>query len=108
MAEQFRFQLLDGRSLAYRIFGASDGVPLVWFHGSPAGSRPPPLLEAVAKSRGVKIIAISRPGDGDSTRSPGRRVVDVVADIQALNEHLGVKQCLVAGWSGGGRCIDPD
>ena len=106
MAEQLQFQLPDGRSLAYRLFGAPDGgISLVWFHGTPSGNRPAPSLETAAKSRGVRIIAPSRPGYGDSTRSPGRRVVDVVADIQALNEHLGVKQCLLAGWSGGGKQI---
>lgn len=104
MAEPLQLQLPDGRSLAYSLFGAPyGGVTLVWLHGTPSGSRPPTSIETAAKDRGVRIIAPSRPGYGGSTRSPGRRVVDVVADIQALNEHLGVKQCIVMGWSGGGR-----
>ncbi|CAK7274918.1 hypothetical protein SEPCBS119000_006419 [Sporothrix epigloea] len=102
MAEIQHLTLLNGRTLAYRIYGASSGFPLVWFHGTPAGIAPPPLLVKAAGERGIKIIAAARPGFGGSARHHGRRVVDAVADIQVLNEHLGVKECLVAGWSGGG------
>ncbi|CAK7271334.1 hypothetical protein SEPCBS57363_004566 [Sporothrix epigloea] len=102
MSEIQHLVLLDGRTLAYRIYGAANGFPLIWFHGTPAGIAPPPLLVKAAEENGVKIIAASRPGFGDSTRRHGRRVVDAVADIRALNEHLGVKEYLVAGWSGGG------
>ncbi|CAK7235076.1 hypothetical protein SBRCBS47491_009169 [Sporothrix bragantina] len=102
MPEVQHFTLPDSRTLAYHIYGAPNGFPLIWFHGTPAGAAPPPLLEKAAKEKGIKIIATSRPGFGDSTRHHGRKVIDVVADIQALNEHLGIKECLVAGWSGGG------
>ncbi|CAK7563291.1 MAG: hypothetical protein SEPTF4163_001155 [Sporothrix epigloea] len=102
MSEIQHLVLPDTRVLAYRIYGAANGFPLIWFHGTPAGIAPPPLLVKAAQERGVKIIAASRPGFGGSTRRHGRRVVDAVADIRALNEHLGVKECLVAGWSGGG------
>ena len=101
MSEQ-RFTLPDGRHIAYRVSGAPDGFPLVWFHGTPSSTESPPALEAAAKQQGVKIIAAARPGYGDSTRHVGRRTVDAVADSQALNEHLGIKECIVMGWSGGG------
>ncbi|CAK7200930.1 hypothetical protein SEUCBS139899_003630 [Sporothrix eucalyptigena] len=102
MSEIQHLTLPDGRTLAYRIYGSPDGFPLVWFHGTPAGTAPPPLMLKAAKEKNIKIIAQSRPGFGDSTRHFGRQVIDAVADTQALNEHLGVKECLVAGWSGGG------
>ena len=47
-------------------------------------------------------MTFSRPGYGDSTRQPGRRVVDAAADVAAVLEHLGAARCLVAGKSGGG------
>ncbi|ERS99004.1 hypothetical protein HMPREF1624_04199 [Sporothrix schenckii ATCC 58251] len=101
MAEQL-FTLPDGRTIAYRVSGAPDGYPLVWFHGTPSSTEPPPALEAAAKKQGIRIIAAARPGYGGSGRHPGRRVVDAVADTQALNDFLGVRECLLMGWSGGG------
>lgn len=48
------------------------------------------------------MVTFSRAGYGDSARQPGRRVVDVAADVAAVLSHLGAQRCLVAGWSGGG------
>jgi len=47
-------------------------------------------------------VTCSRAGYGDSTRNPGRRVVDVVGDVEQVMDHLGVDRFLVAGKSGGG------
>lgn len=95
---------INGRTLAYRIFGDPDGsLPLIWFHGTPAGCTPPPSLVAAAKTSGVRIIAPERPGYGDSARRPGRKIIDMVGDVEALKTHLGVDKCLIAGWSGGGK-----
>ena len=101
MAQQL--QLPDGRVLDYRMFGAEDGFPLLWFHGTPSAGTVLPELESACKSKGVKIIAMSRAGYGGSSRNRGRRVVDVVQDAQHLTEHLNAKRCAVAGWSGGGK-----
>ncbi|KAI9691447.1 MAG: hypothetical protein M1822_007518 [Bathelium mastoideum] len=100
MAQQFK--LPDGRNLDYLISGAKDGFPLIWIHGTPGSYLPIPSFSAVCEKKGVKVITASRAGYGGSTRKKGRRVVDAVPDLQALNEHLGVKQCIVGGWSGGG------
>ena len=97
-----RFQLPDGRNLDYSVYGPADGFPLVWIHGTPGAYIPVPDILKACEKKGLKIIAASRAGYGDSTRNIGRKVIDAVADLQALNEHLGVKQCLVGGWSGGG------
>ena len=53
-------------------------------------------------ARGLRLVTTSRPGYGDSTPQPGRRVVDVAADTEAVLDGLGASRCLVAGWSGGG------
>lgn len=97
-----QLQLPDGRSLDYKISGAQDGFPLVWIHGTPGAYTVFPDLETTCNSKGLKLITMSRAGYGDSTRKRGRRVIDVVPDIQRLVEHLGLKLCFVAGWSGGG------
>ena len=50
----------------------------------------------------MRLVTSSRPGYGDSTRRPGRRVVDVVEDTVSLVEAIEADRCIVAGWSGGG------
>ncbi|KAH8819000.1 Alpha/Beta hydrolase protein [Xylogone sp. PMI_703] len=100
MAQQF--QLPNGRNIDYAVYGPKDGLPLIWLHGTPSGYLPPPDLVALCEDKGIRIISASRAGYGHSTRNKGRRVVDAVADVQALNEHLGVGRCVVGGWSGGG------
>lgn len=98
-----QFQLPDGRNLDYLVGGAPDGFPLVWIHGCPGAYIGDPGFFAVCKEKGVKVITFSRAGSGGSSRNKGRLVVDEVADIEALIGHLGVKECLVGGWSGGGE-----
>ena len=105
MAQQL--QLPDGRIVEYLVSGDQDGFPLVWIHGTPGAYHPIPSLAAACKKKGVKVITLSRAGYGGSSRNKGSRVVDAVADIQAVNEHLGVKRCLVGGWSGGGELTFP-
>ena len=100
MAQQL--ELPDGRYVDYRVYGPKDGFPLVWIHGTPGSYIPVPNVITSGEKKGVKVIALSRAGYGGSTRNRGRRIVDAVADLHALNQHLGVEKCIVGGWSGGG------
>lgn len=94
--------LADGRQLDVRISGPSNGVPLVFHHGTP-GARPAVrAVERSAHERGLRLVTYSRPGCGGSTRHEGRRVVDAVEDTAAILDHLGAERCLIGGWSGGG------
>jgi pimeloyl-ACP methyl ester carboxylesterase len=95
-------QLPDGRRLDMRVSGPADGLPLVFHHGTPGAATPIRVLERAAHARGLRLVTSSRPGYGDSTRQPGRRVADVVADTEALLAALGADRCLTMGWSGGG------
>ncbi|KAJ7211766.1 Alpha/Beta hydrolase protein [Mycena pura] len=98
------FTLPDGRRLDYKVSGATEGdaVPLVFIHGTPGAYTPLPGFPDLCKKKGIKLVTLSRAGYGGSSRNRGRLVVDNVADIQALKEHLGLDKCLVGGWSGGG------
>lgn len=100
MAQEFT--LPDGRNMDYFICGAEDGFPLVWIHGTPGAYPPYKGLVSICEKKGVKLIMITRAGYGGSTRQKGRQVIDVVPDIQALKEHLGIEKCFVGGRSGGG------
>jgi len=95
-------QLPDGRRLDVRISGPADGLPLVFHHGTPGAATPIRALERAAHARGLRLVTTSRPGYGHSTRQPGRSVVDVVADTDAVLGTMDTERCLVAGWSGGG------
>jgi len=95
-------QLPDGRRLDVRVSGPADGIPLVFHHGTPGAVTPIRALERAAHARGLRLVTTSRPGYGDSTRQPGRSVVDVVADTAAVLAAIGAERCLIAGWSGGG------
>jgi pimeloyl-ACP methyl ester carboxylesterase len=95
-------RLPDGRRLDMRVSGPADGVPLVFHHGTPGAATPVRALERAAHERGLRLVTTSRPGYGDSSRQPGRVVVDVVADTAAVLAAIGAERCLIAGWSGGG------
>ena len=95
-------QLRDGRRLDWRVSGPADGLPLVFHHGTPGAATPIRALERAVHARGLRLVTTSRPGYGHSARQPGRSVVDVVADTDAVLAALGAERCLTMGWSGGG------
>ena len=91
-------ELPDGRSLEVHELGEADAFPIVFHHGTPGSG----TLYARWASPGVRLIAYDRAGYGGSTRRPGRAVVDVVADITAIADALGLERFATWGLSGGG------
>ena len=102
MDDLTHLELRDGRTLEVRLQGPRTGTALVFHHGTPGAATPLRALSAAAEQRGLLLVTTSRPGYGGSTRQEGRRVVDVVDDIDQVLDALGRESCLVAGWSGGG------
>ncbi|KAL8389122.1 hypothetical protein RB599_010492 [Gaeumannomyces hyphopodioides] len=99
--------LPDGRKLAYAIYGdASPAAPTVfYFHGFPGSHREALGYAQAAKRRGVRLVAVSRPGMGGSSFQTNRRILDWPADVRALADHVdptGRTPFAVAGISGGG------
>ena len=94
--------LPDGRSLEVIVTGPAEGVPLVFHHGTPGSALQFAEIQRAVNDRGLRLVTLSRPGYGASTRLPGRRVADIAADTLAVLDHLDAERCLVAGWSGGG------
>jgi pimeloyl-ACP methyl ester carboxylesterase len=94
--------LADGRRLQVAEWGASDGKPVVFFHGSPGSRLLCPDVVATEHA-GVRYVAFDRPGYGRSDLSPTRSTVaDLVPDVEALLDHLEVDTAAMVGWSGGG------
>jgi pimeloyl-ACP methyl ester carboxylesterase len=94
--------LPDGRTLEYLLDGPADGLTVVFHHGTPSGAvRYAPVFDA-AIGRGMRVLLHSRPGYGDSSAQPARRVADVAADVSALLDAIGADEFVTLGWSGGG------
>ena len=94
--------LPDGRRIEVSVSGPADGLPLIFHHGTLGARTPIRVLQRAAHRRGLRLVALTRPGYGHSTRKEGRKVADVVEDTAAVLQALGADWCLVAGWSGGG------
>jgi len=92
----------DGRGIDVHVSGPEDGEILLFHHDTPGSCLPHREVEDAAHRLGLRLVKMSRPGYGDSSRFAGRRVVDVAADSAAVLDALGAERCLVAGWSGGG------
>ena len=93
--------LADGRTLAYAIYGDSEGLPVLYFHGGNGSRIEAQWFDAAAHRLGVKIIAPDRPGFGLSTFQPGRTFLDWADDVQALADSLKIERFAVFGLSGG-------
>lgn len=94
--------LPSGAALGVEEYGARDGEPVFFFHGWPSGASQGRLLDAAARSLGIRIIAPDRPGCGRSSPQRGRRLVDWPAVVRELAAALGVERFRVLGVSGGG------
>ncbi len=79
-----------------------EGLPLLFHNGTPGGLTEFPPMTKVAAARGLRTVMYARPGYGDSTPQPGRRVADCAADAAAVLDHLGADRFVTVGWSGGG------
>jgi pimeloyl-ACP methyl ester carboxylesterase len=93
----------DGRRVAWEDVGPRDGVPVLFFHGTP-GSR---LQRRVFMSEqqicdaGLRMITIDRPGCGHSDPLPCRLIEDVPADVAAVLERLRLDRVALLAFSGG-------
>ncbi len=97
-------ELPDGRTLEYADWGSRHGAPVIYCHGSP-GSRWEinlPLKVVEASGLEVRILAMNRPGFGQSTFKAGRSFSDWPHDVAAAADQLGIGSFGVLGASGGG------
>jgi pimeloyl-ACP methyl ester carboxylesterase len=99
--EDKKIRLHDGRWLGYRESGDPEGRPVLFFHGfgTTRVICPP---DDTARSLGVRLIALDRPGIGLSTPKPGRRLIDWPNDVRQAADQLGFDSFSIVGWSGGG------
>jgi pimeloyl-ACP methyl ester carboxylesterase len=99
---EHRIPMPDGRTIAIAEWGDPDGLPLISFHGTPGGRITWWHDPTIYARHGLRRLTLDRPGYGESTRLAGRAVADVVADVLAVVDALGVDRFVVSGGSGGG------
>jgi pimeloyl-ACP methyl ester carboxylesterase len=97
-------RLRDGRRVRFAEVGPEDGVPLVFFQGTPSSRLLHPDA-SVTRELGVRMVVIDRPGFGGSDPSPGRTLVQWAEDVVEVLGTLGVARFLAAGVSGGGPYV---
>ena len=103
---EHRIETPDGRTLAVAEWGDPDGVPLIAMHGTPGGRMTYWEDPDIYARHGLRRLTYDRPGYGKSTRFKGRTVADVVIDVKAITQQLGIERFAVTGGSGGGpHCL---
>lgn len=101
---EWRYELVtlkDGRISEVLVCGDQPRA-LVWFTGTPGGAVPHDAFAQQAHDRGLRLVMPLRPGYGQSSPRPGRRIVDFAEDVDEVLQHLGIDDVVVAGASGGG------
>lgn len=76
--------------MAWEEFGAADGRPVLFLHGTPGGRLSAAKYEPFALARGLRLVAPDRPGYGLSTARPGMTLSDYAEALLDL--------CWWRGW----------
>lgn len=95
-------QTSDGREVAYAEYGSPAGSPVVCFHGTPGSRVLGELFDGTASERGVRLLAIDRPGYGRSDGWSARELGDTGKFVSPVLVDAGVSSAGVVGFSGGG------
>lgn len=93
--------LSDGRILEYADLGDPSGAPVLFFHGTPATAGQALISAESAQAHGVRLVAASRPGYGDSTVTPPG-LASAARDAIELTDALRLDRFATMGLSGGG------
>lgn len=102
MGERASLRLSSGRSLAYSVYGALDGIPVLFIHGWPSASSQASVLASIARENGILLMAPDRPGVGGSEFHAARKLTDWPPLVHELMAGLKVDRFHVMGVSGGG------
>ncbi len=99
--ENKTISLSDGRELAYIEYGNKDGYPILYCHGSQSSKLEMHYDLRFAIDNDVRIIAIDRPGHGDSDFNPLGSISSFAQDVQSLLQKENIDEFSVLGMSAG-------
>ena len=87
-----------GQRIAYSWFGAEDGRPVILLHSMSVGYAMDPSVEDILVDAGLKIIAVCRPGHGNSDAVDGSGAIEAAARaVSQLVDILQLEPCLGVG-----------
>jgi pimeloyl-ACP methyl ester carboxylesterase len=89
------------RQLTYTEYGCSDGVPVMFLHGTPGSRRLGKLFDTTAEEFGIRVLAPDRPGYGRSTPWTSRSIGDADQFISTILDNAGVQTVGLIAFSGG-------
>ena len=99
------WEISPGRRLAWNEYGDPAGRPVMYYHGWPSSRLQAVLAHHLAKDRGIRIIAMDRPGMGRSTFEAGRKLDAWPGMIERFADALGIGKFGQLGISGGGPYV---
>jgi pimeloyl-ACP methyl ester carboxylesterase len=94
--------LPDGRRLAVDDVGDPDGTVVVYVHGTPDSRLARHPDDGLAAALGVRLVAVDRPGAGDSDVDPSATLTSFGDDLAVVLDRIGVDRAALLGWSAGG------
>ena len=97
------FKVSDIHTLYIEQAGNPDGIPVVFLHGGPGGGISPDYRRFFNPEK-YRIVLFDQRGAGLSTPAAELRentTWDLVADIEKIREHMGIKKWVVFGGSWG-------
>jgi pimeloyl-ACP methyl ester carboxylesterase len=93
----------EDRQISFAEFGAPQGRPFFWLHGTPGARRQIPTEARVySEHHNIRLIGIDRPGIGSSTPHRYENILAFADDLRTVADTLGVDKMAVIGLSGGG------
>jgi proline iminopeptidase len=98
----------DGNQIFWQTYGNPDGKPAVMLHGGPGTGCTPGMARGHDPAR-YRVVLFDQRGSGRSTPHASDPAADMsvnttwhlVADLEALREHLGIERWLLGGGSWG-------
>lgn len=90
------------RKVAWLERGDPQGFPVFYAHGNPGSRLELLFLDEKAQEYGVRLLAIDRPGLGQSDYVPDYDLLDFANDIEQFADENGIKDFGLLGWSSGG------
>jgi pimeloyl-ACP methyl ester carboxylesterase len=96
-----RTTTVGARTVAWTMYGDPAGTPYVHFHGAGGCRLEAAYLGADARTAGLRLISIDRPGCGRTDPMPSRTLLSSVADLAAVLETEQVDRFAVSGLSAG-------
>lgn len=101
------WQNARGDRIAWNEYGDPGGGVMMFYHGWPSSRLQARAVHHLARERGIRVIALDRPGMGQSTLVRGRRLEDWGPLVEEFADAHGIGRFTQLGVSGGGPYVLP-